>query len=321
MKVGVVGEIHKSGFEIFEKNNIEYFVTENKEENQLKEELKDVDGIVVRTVKLNKNILSNAKNLKVVARHGVGYDNVDTNFLNENKIALAITGTANSVSVSEHVMTMMLCLTKNIFESDKLVKNNKFKEKAKLPNFFELYQKKILILGFGRIGKALAKRCLAFDMQVYIHDPFVSSDEILKLNYIPIEKEKGFKIADYISIHLPLNDNTKDLISYDSFNICKSNLILINSARGGIVNEEALYEALKNKKIFAAGLDVFEIEPPINNHKLFSLQNTLLTPHNSALTLECRKRMAIESCENVYNFLTKSKKLNESNIINFHILN
>ena len=321
MKIGVVGEIHKSGLEIFEKNNIEYFVTENKEENQLKEELKDVDGIVVRTVKLNKNILSNAKNLKVVARHGVGYDNVDTNFLNENKIALAITGTANSVSVSEHVMTMMLCLTKNIFESDKLVKNNKFKEKAKLPNFFELYQKKILILGFGRIGKALAKRCLAFDMQVYIHDPFVSSDEILKLNYIPIEKEKGFKIADYISIHLPLNDNTKDLISYDSFNICKSNLILINSARGGIVNEEALYEALKNKKIFAAGLDVFEIEPPINNHKLFSLQNTLLTPHNSALTLECRKRMAIESCENVYNFLTKSKKLNESNIINFHILN
>ena len=320
MKVGVVGEIHKSGFEIFEKNNIKYFVTENKEENQLKEELKDVDGIVVRTVKLNKNILSNAKNLKVVARHGVGYDNVDTNFLNENKIALAITGTANSVSVSEHVMTMMLCLTKNIFESDKLVKNNKFKEKAKLPNFFELYQKKILILGFGRIGKALAKRCLAFDMQVYIHDPFVSSDEILKLNYIPIEKEKGFKIADYISIHLPLNDNTKDLISYDSFNICKSNLILINSARGGIVNEEALYDALKNKKIFAAGLDVFEIEPPINNHKLFSLQNTLLTPHNSALTLECRKRMAIESCENVYNFLTKSKKLNESNIINFNFL-
>ena len=320
MKVGVVGEIHKSGFEIFEKNNIKYFVTENKEENQLKEELKDVDGIVVRTVKLNKNILSNAKNLKIVARHGVGYDNVDTNFLNENKIALAITGTANSVSVSEHVMTMMLCLTKNIFESDKLVKNNKFKEKAKLPNFFELYQKKILILGFGRIGKALAKRCLAFDMQVYIHDPFVSSDEILKLNYIPIEKEKGFKIADYISIHLPLNDNTKDLISYNSFNICKSNLILINSARGGIVNEEALYDALKNKKIFAAGLDVFEIEPPINNHKLFSLQNTLLTPHNSALTLECRKRMAIESCENVYNFLTKSKKLNESNIINFNFL-
>ena len=320
MKVGVVGEIHKSGYEIFEKNNIEYFVTDNKEENKLKEELKDVDGIVVRTVKLNKNILSNAENLKIVSRHGVGYDNVDTNFLNENNIPLAITGTANSVSVSEHVMTMMLCLTKNIYLSDQLVKNNKFKEKANLPNFFELYHKKILILGFGRIGKALAKRCLAFDMEVYIHDPFVSENEIRKMNYIPIEKENGFKIADYISIHLPLNKETKNLISFDTFNIFKSNLILINSARGGIINEDALFDALKNKKIFAAGIDVFETEPPIKNHKLFALENTLLTPHNSALTIECRKRMAIESCENVFYFLSESKKLNENNIINSNII-
>ncbi len=321
MKVGVVGEIHNSGYEIFEKNNIEYFVTNTKDEDQLKDELSDVDGIVVRTVKLGNNVLSHAKKLKVVARHGVGYDNVDSNFLNDNKIALAITGTANAVSVSEHVMTMMLCLTKNIYESDKLVKLNKFKDKANLPNFFELYQKKILILGFGRIGKALAKRCKAFDMEVYIHDPFISDDEILSRNYIPVNKEEGFKIADYISIHLPLNSETRDLISFKQFEVFKSNLILINTARGGIVNENALFDALKNKKIFAAGLDVFEVEPPIENHMLFSLQNTLLSPHNSALTLECRRRMAIESCENVFNFLTKSKKLNQDNIINFNIIN
>jgi len=321
MKVGVVGEIHNSGYEIFEKNNIEYFVTSSKDDDQLKDELSDVDGIVVRTVKLSKNVLANAKKLKVVARHGVGYDNVDSNFLNDNKIALAITGTANAVSVSEHVMTMMLCLTKNIYESDKLVKLNKFKDKANLPNFFELYQKKILILGFGRIGKALAKRCRAFDMEVYIHDPFISDDEIRSMNYIPTDKENGFKIADYISIHLPLNSETRDLISFKQFEVFKSNLILINTARGGIVNENALFDALKNKKIFAAGLDVFEVEPPIENHMLFSLQNTLLSPHNSALTLECRRRMAIESCENVFNFLTKSKKLNQDNIINFHIIN
>ena len=101
MKVGVVGEIHNSGYEIFEKNNIEYFVTSSKDEDQLKDELSDVDGIVVRTVKLSKNVLANAKKLKVVARHGVGYDNVDSNFLNDNKIALAITGTANAVSVAD----------------------------------------------------------------------------------------------------------------------------------------------------------------------------------------------------------------------------
>ena len=160
-------------------------------------------------------------------------------------------------------MTMMLCLTKNIFESDRLVKLGKFQEKGNLPNYFELYNKKILILGFGRIGKALAKRCNGFEMEVYVHDPFLSDEEIKNHKCIPINKEEGFKIADYISIHLPLNEETKNLISFDQFETFKSNMILINTARGGIINEDALYEALKNKKIFGAGVDVFEKEPPI----------------------------------------------------------
>ena len=321
MKIGIVQEIHPKGYDVLKKNNLDYFVINNTEESHLIEKLSDVDGIIVRTADINKKILSKAKNLKILSRHGVGYDNVDTEFLNTNKIALAITGSANATSVAEHVMTMMLCLTKNIFESDKLVKSNKFKDKAILPNFFELYKKNILILGFGRIGKALAKRCMGFEMNIYVHDPFVSKEDITEQNCIPIDKEEGFKIADYISIHLPLNSQTKDLISFEQFDIFKSNLILINTARGGIINEEALYKALKNKKIFGAGIDVFEKEPPIENHKLFSLNNTLLTPHNAALTLECRKRMSVESCENVVNFLTESKSLNEGNIINLNILN
>ena len=157
-------------------------------------------------------------------------------------------------------------------------------------------------------------------MEVYVHDAFLSEEEIKNYKCIPINKEEGFKIADYISIHLPLNDKTKNLISFDQFEIFKSNLILINTARGGIINEDALYEALKHKKIFGAGVDVFEKEPPIENHKLFSLSNTLLTPHNAALTLECRKRMSVESCENVFDFLTESKNLNKNNIINLDII-
>tara|TARA_B100001989_G_C24497967_1_gene443240 strand:- start:153 stop:1118 length:966 start_codon:yes stop_codon:yes gene_type:complete len=321
MKIGIVQEIHPKGYDVLKKNNLDYFVINNTEESNLIEKLADVDGIIVRTADINKKILSKAKNLKILSRHGVGYDNVDTEFLNTNKIALAITGSANATSVAEHVMTMMLCLTKNIFESDKLVKSNKFQDKGILPNFFELYKKNILILGFGRIGKALAKRCMGFEMSIYVHDPFVSKEDIAEHNCIPIDKEEGFKIADYISIHLPLNSQTKDLISFKQFDIFKSNLILINTARGGIINEEALYKALKNKKIFGAGIDVFEKEPPVENHKLFTLNNTLLTPHNAALTLECRKRMSVESCENVVNFLTESKSLNEGNIINLNILN
>ena len=321
MKVGIVGDIHPSGYDFFDKNNIEYFVTNNIEENNLTKELSDVDGIIIRTAELNENILSKSQSLKIVARHGVGYDNVDTEYLNKNKIAMAITGKANAVSVAEHVMTMMLNLTKNISKSDKLIRDNKFKEKANLPNFFELYNKKILIMGFGRIGKALAKRCLGFDMEIFVHDPFISENEITSNNCIPINKDEGFKIADYISIHLPLNDKTKNLISSNEFKIFKSNLILINTARGGIINEDDLFDALSNNKIFGAGIDVFEQEPPINDHKLFSLENIILTPHNAALTLECRKRMAIECCENVYNFLSKSKNLIKSNIINLDILN
>ncbi len=321
MKVGIVGDIHPSGYEFFDKNNIKYFVTNNIEENNLTKELSDVDGIIIRTAELNENILSKSQSLKIVARHGVGYDNVDTEYLNKNKIAMAITGKANAVSVAEHVMTMMLNLTKNISKSDKLTRDNKFKEKANLPNFFELYNKKILIMGFGRIGKALAKRCLGFDMEIFVHDPFISENEITSNNCIPINKDEGFKIADYISIHLPLNDKTKNLISSNEFKIFKSNLILINTARGGIINEDDLFDALSNNKIFGAGIDVFEQEPPINDHKLFSLENIILTPHNAALTLECRKRMAIECCENVYNFLSKSKNLIKSNIINLDILN
>ena len=321
MKVGVVGEIHPSGYELFLRNNIDYFVTTNTDEDYLKEKLKDVDGILVRTAEINKNVLSKITNLKIVARHGVGYDNIDVQFLNKNKIAMAITGKANSNSVAEHVITMLLCLTKNIFESDKLVKSGRFQEKSSLPNFFELFNKKILILGFGRIGKALAKRCAGFEMEVYVNDPFISDNEIKDFNYIPINIEEGFKNADYISIHLPLNTETKDLISFNEFKIFKSNLILINTARGGIINEEALYQALKNKRILGAGLDVFEKEPPLENHKLFTLDNTILTPHNAALTLECRKRMSVESCENIVNFLMKNKNLNRSNIINFDLLN
>ena len=214
-------------------------------------------------------------------------------------------------------MTMMLVLSKNIFASDKLTRSNGFDSKSNLPDFFELYEKKILILGFGRIGKALAKRCLGFEMEVLVYDPFIDNKKIISCGCKPVSKTQGFKIADYISIHLPLNENTENLISDDEFKLFKKNLILINTARGGIVDESALYNALKSNKILGAGIDVFEQEPPTQNHKLFSLENIILTPHNSALTLECRKRMSLESCMNIFNYLKNKSNLNKSNIINF----
>ena len=316
MKIALIGKIHEDGLKILEKEKANILEINNLDENSLIEKLKDIDGIVLRTAKLNSKVLSECSKLKIIVRHGVGYDNVDLKYLNNNNIALGITSTSNAVSVAEHVLTLFLYLTKNLHLSDQLTRNGKFQDKLNLPNFFELYKKNILILGFGRIGQEVAKRCLGFESKVYVYDPFVDNQYIINNNCIPIEKKEGYKIADYITIHLPLNEKTKNLISLEEFTLFKKNLILVNTARGGIINEKELFNALKEKKIAGAGLDVFENEPPPKNHPLFNLDNIVLSPHNAALTLECRKRMAIESCETVIYFLNKNKKLNDNNIVN-----
>tara|TARA_B100000029_G_scaffold500730_1_gene572907 strand:- start:277 stop:1245 length:969 start_codon:yes stop_codon:yes gene_type:complete len=316
MKIAVIGEIHQDGWEVFRKIDADTFELFNFDEDKLKEQLSDVDGILLRTAKLSNDLLSHCKKLKIISRHGVGYDNVDLEFLTNNNIALGITSTSNAVSVAEHVLTSFLYLSKKINLSDKLTREGRFNDKSSLPNFFELYQKNIVIYGFGRIGKAVAKRCLGFEANVYVYDPYISKNIIEENNCKAIEKIDGIKLADYISIHLPLNKNTINFIGEKELAKMKDTAIIINTARGGIINETSLVKALQNKKIFGAGLDVFEQEPPDQNHPIFNLENVILSPHNAALTLECRKRMAIESAENIAFFLSDKKNLNLNNIVN-----
>ena len=149
-------------------------------------------------------------------------------------------------------------LTKKLSLSDSLVKEGNFEKRSKLPNFFELYKKKVLIIGFGRIGKEVAKRCLGFDMEVYVYDPFLDNEIIIRNQCIPIEKNQGLAIADFITIHLPLNGDTKNFISQKELNLMKKNSILVNTSRGGIVNENDLCIALESKKIQGAGMDVLD---------------------------------------------------------------
>ena len=316
MKIAVMGEIHQDGWKIFEDNNLESFELLNFEENNLKKELSEVDAILLRTAKLSNDVLSYCKKLKIISRHGVGYDNVNLEYLNENNISLGITSTSNAVSVAEHVLTSFLYLSKNIHLSDRLTREGRFNDKSSLPNFFELYQKNVVIFGFGRIGKAVAKRCLGFDANVYVYDPFISKNVVEENNCKVIDKINGIEIADYISIHLPLNADTKNFIDEQELSVMKETAIVVNTARGGIINETSLVNALQNKKILGAGLDVFEKEPPDENHPLFNLDNVILSPHNAALTIECRKRMAVESAENIAFFLLDNKKLNLNNIVN-----
>ena len=316
MKIGLVGSIHELGWEVLRSQGHSIIEVTDVSANNLKKELADVSGIVLRTAQMPNEVIDACPNLQIIARHGVGYDNVDLNYLNKKKIALGVTGTANAVSVAEHVMTFFLQLTKNIYLSDELTRKGKFQEKGNLPAFFELYQKNVLILGFGRIGQAVAKRCLGFEMNVYVYDPYVSKDTIEKMGCHSILIEDGFKLADFVSVHLPLNDKTKNFINAKSFQEMKDSCVIVNTARGGIINEQDLYQALKDKKLRAAGLDVYEQEPPPSDHPLFDLSNVLLTPHNAALTLECRMRMAVEVCETVSFYLKNKEKLNLQNIIN-----
>ena len=316
MKIAILGTVHPKGLEFLKNNEFEVFEVGNFEIQSLKESLKNVDGILLRTSKLDKDILQHCDNLKIISRHGVGYDNVDLDFLNKNKIALGITSTSNAASVSEHVMSFFIYLTKNLSLSDRLVKEGNFDKRSQLPDFFELYKKKVLIIGFGRIGKEVAKRCLGFDMEVYVYDPFLDNDSIKKNKCIPIEKNEGLALADFITIHLPLNENTTNFISEVDLNLMKKNTVLVNTSRGGIVNEDDLYQALKAKKIRGAGMDVYTSEPPEPDHPFFKLDNILLTPHNAALTLECRERMSLEASQNIVYFLKNMNELNKENLIN-----
>ena len=316
MKVAVLGKVDQKGLSFLKENEFKVIEIENFEIQNLKEQLKDVDGILLRTTKLDKEILQHCDNLKIISRHGVGYDNVDLDFLNENKIALCITSTSNAVSVAEHVLSFFIYLTKNLSLSDSLVKEGNFEKRSNLPNFFELYKKKVLIIGFGRIGKEVAKRCLGFDMEVYVYDPFLDNEIIIRNQCIPIEKNQGLAIADFITIHLPLNGDTKNFISQTELNLMRKNSILVNTSRGGIVNENDLCIALESKKIQGAGMDVFVSEPPESNHPFFKLDNILLTPHNAALTLECRERMSLEASQNIVFFLNNMSELNVENLVN-----
>ena len=316
MKVAVLGKVDQKGLSFLKENEFKVIEIENFEIQNLKEQLKDVDGILLRTTRLDKEILQHCDNLKIISRHGVGYDNVDLDFLNENKIALCITSTSNAVSVAEHVLSFFIYLTKKLSLLDSLVKEGNFEKRSDIPNFFELYKKKVLIFGFGRIGKEVAKRCLGFDMEVYVYDPFLDNEIIIKNQCIPIEKNQGLAIADFITIHLPLNGDTKNFISQTELNVMKKNSILVNTSRGGIVNENDLCIALESKKIQGAGMDVFVSEPPESNHPFFKLDNILLTPHNAALTLECRERMSLEASQNIVFFLKNMSELNVENLVN-----
>ena len=314
-KILVIQPIHEEGINLLKNNsNFEYEVVDNVDTEFLKSKIKDCDGISIRTAKLSGEIIEVANNLKIISRHGVGYDNIDLEVSKKKDITLAITATANAVAVAEHVMFMILNISKRGSMYDDTVKSGKFNERNKLPKTVELWNKNILIAGFGRIGQALIKRCLGFEMNVFVFDPFVSKEFIEKRGGTKVDNlSETSKDMDVMSLHIPLNDETKNIINYDLLKSMKKNCIIINAARGGIVNEVDLDRALNENLIFGAGLDVFETEPPAENNPLLKNKKVFLSPHTAAFTEECMTRMGKETIQNIFDFfdgsLEDSKKV------------
>ena len=314
-KILIIQPIHQEGIKLLQSNSeYEFEVVENIEINFLKNKIKDCDGISIRTAKLSGEVIEAANNLKIISRHGVGYDNIDLKVSKKKNITLAITSTANAVAVAEHVMFMILNISKRGSMYDDTVKSGKFNERNKLPKTVELWNKNILIAGFGRIGQALIKRCLGFEMNVFVFDPFVSKEFIEKRGGTKVDNlSETSKDMDAMSLHIPLNDETKNIINYELLKSMKKNCIIINAARGGIVNEVDLDRALNENLIFGAGLDVFETEPPAENNPLLKNKKVFLSPHTAAFTEECMTRMGKETIQNIFDFfdgkLENSKKV------------
>ena len=314
-KIAIIESIHKDGLDLLKKNsNYDFDVIEDTSEKNLIKRLPDFDACTLRVSKLNEKILSKCRNLKVISRHGVGYDNVDLNYIKKNNITLLITATANAVAVAEHVIYMMLSISKSINQYDQEVRNGNFKKNASSITTFELFNKEILIVGFGRIGQNLIKRCKGFEMKVKVFDPFVDNHTIERFGGQKIENlDDGLKICDYLSLHVPLTEKTKNLINYSKLKIMKREAIIINTARGGIINENDLDKALKENIIFGAGLDVFEKEPIDKTNPLLSNKKILLSPHSATFTNECKSRMSLETTKNIIDFF--ENKIDKSMIV------
>jgi D-3-phosphoglycerate dehydrogenase len=262
-----------------------------------------VHGVALGATRFGEPELEASRDMKVVTRIGVGYDAVDLPALSRRKVPLMVAGTANSPSVAEQALFMMLTLAKRAVEMHSMVKDGKWADRLGiLP--YDLFGKTVLIVGFGRIGTRTAKRCLAMEMTVLIYDPYKSPDEIKAAGCEPVaDLDAALPRADFVSIHCPKTPETVGMFSAARLKRMKPTAYLINTARGGIVDEAALYEVLVSGQLAGAGLDVFEQEPPPSGHSLFELPNVVMAPHVAGVTREAVDRMSLQTARNILSAL------------------
>jgi len=279
-------------------NCLDISESDNKSSDLLKE-ISNAEIIVIRSgTTLTSDILEHAKKLKIIARCGVGVDNIDLSYAKNNDILVTNSPAANLISVVELTVALIINASRKITLADKHVKNSEWNRSKFLG--IELYGKTLGIIGFGKAGKLVSERMKAFGMTVVFYDPFISDWEGQEQS---LELDELLKVSDVVSIHVVKTKETENLLSEEKLNLLKESAILVNTSRGGVIDEKYLVELLKNNKLFGAGLDVFETEPPLNVNDLDEI-NLVTTPHIGASTAEAQLKAGIDTVENIKKILS-----------------
>lgn len=281
-------------------------------------QLSDVAGIALGGTPFRQTELDASPAMEVVARIGVGFDAVEVPALTARRVPLMVAGTANSTSVAEHAFHLMMALAKRSAALDTMVRSGAWADRhGGLP--MELSGKTALIVGFGRIGTRSARRCLGFDMNVLIYDPYVSAEKIAGAGCEAVaELDAALPRADFVSIHCPKNAETVGMFNAARLARMKRGAFIVNTARGGIIDEPALHDALTSGHLAGAGLDVFETEPTPVNNKLLQLDKVITSPHMAGVTVESVAGMAVVTAENILSVL--DGRPNRDNVINKEVL-
>lgn len=320
-KVYIPSPILEAGIKMLEQ---EFQVLKGYGDNKVsfEEGLKSSDGIFLRAaVPLTSEDIEKAPKLKVIARHGVGVENIDVDCATKLGIAVVNIPHANTESVSEHALGCMIALSRKIMQNDKLTRSGRFAQRdEKLGR--DLYNKTLGIIGFGSIGQELARKCkLALNMEIIVCDPFID-DKVLENHNVDKTDclAELLNKADVISLHVPLNEQTKNLISWKEIQSMKASAILLQLARGGVVNEKDLIRALEEGTISAAAIDVYECEPPPSDHPFFSMENVIVTPHTAGCSEEAFIKVAVGGAAALIE-LIKGKKVADSKSKYYNIFN
>uniref|UniRef100_A0A7C2SNI6 D-3-phosphoglycerate dehydrogenase n=1 Tax=Archaeoglobus fulgidus TaxID=2234 RepID=A0A7C2SNI6_ARCFL len=312
MKVLVAEPISEEAIGYMRKNGLEVEVKTGMTREQLLREISEYDAIIVRSqTKVDAEVIEAGKKLRIIGRAGVGVDNIDINAATQRGIVVVNAPGGNTISTAEHAIALMFAAARKIPQADRSVKDGKWERKKFIG--IELRGKTAGVIGLGRVGFEVAKRCKALEMNVMAYDPYVSKERAEQIGVKLVDLDTLLASSDIITVHVPKTKETVGLIGKEQFEKMKDGVIIINAARGGIVDEKALYDAIKAGKVAAAALDVYEKEPPSPDNPILKLENVVTTPHIAASTREAQLNVGMIIAEDIVNM---SKGLPVRNAVN-----